>query len=196
MPDLTLALSGNQAPWIVFAAIVLTSFVLEDMATLLSALAVADGRIPLELAVGSLLTGLILGDLGVYVLGWLAARHPWAQRLVATDKAQKMQGWIDNRLISTVISTRFLPGARLPVYSACGFLGVSFSRYALSVLAATLIWSIFIFGIALAVGHVIMTNLGPWRWPIGVVLALTLFGTNHLIAKRHQRKTDAKDVSK
>ncbi|MDE3027061.1 MAG: VTT domain-containing protein [Paracoccaceae bacterium] len=189
---LGLFLDGTVNPWLSFIAIILASFVLEDAAAILSAMAVADGHISTALALGSLFVGIALGDLGLYAVGKLAATHPWARRFVATDRARGMQGWLDKRLISAVISVRFLPGARLPTYTACGFLGVSFLRFAFAVIVATLVWTTFLFTVALWAGSVIMTHFGAWRWPIGIALAVVVLGGGQILARRQARRSDAK----
>ena len=64
------------------AIIIGGTFILEDAATLLAAMQVATGFLSLPLALGALYAGIVLGDLGLYGLGWLSASHRWAQRLV------------------------------------------------------------------------------------------------------------------
>ncbi len=188
--DLTSTLSGTTDPLVAFALIIVISFILEDGAAILAALAVVDGHISTPVALGSLFVGIALGDLGLYGLGRFAAQHPWAQRWVGTKRAKRMQSWLDNRLIGAVISVRFVPGARLPTYTACGFLGMSFARFATAVVIATLIWTTFLFTFALGAGRVIMANFGPWRWPIGIALAVIVLGGSHLLARRQARKFD------
>lgn len=194
--DLTLFVEGTTNPLFVFFGIVLSSFVLEDAAAVMAALVVASGHVSMPLALGSLFAGITLGDLGLFWVGRFAARHPWAQRWVATDRARGMQDWLSNRLIGAVISVRFIPGARLPTYTACGFLGLSFLRFALAVIVATLIWTTFLFTFALGAGRVIMTYFGAWRWPIGIALALIILGISQYFARRQARRISGKDGPK
>ncbi len=189
MQEIALQLDGSANPWLAFIAIVLASFILEDGAAILSAMAVADGHISIPVALGSLFVGIALGDLGLYWLGHLAARHPWARRWVSTERARGMQDWLSNRLIGAVISVRFLPGARLPTYTACGFLGMPFRRFAFAVVVATLIWTSLLFTFALGAGSLIMTKFGPWRWPVGIAVAVVILGGTQLIARRQARKS-------
>ena len=191
--DLTLLVEGTQNPLIVFFGIVLSSFILEDTAAVLAALAVADGHAALPVALGSLFVGIALGDIGLFMVGRFAARHPWARRWVATDRARGMQDWLNTRLIAAVISVRFLPGARLPTYTACGFLGMSFIRFALAVIVATLIWTSLLFTFALGAGNVIMTHFGAWRWPIGIAVVAAFLGISQYIARRQARRFSGKD---
>ena len=66
--------------------IVLGTFVLEDAATVLAAMDVQVGRVALVVALASLYAGIVLGDLGLYGMGRLAAQAPWAARLVPCSR--------------------------------------------------------------------------------------------------------------
>lgn len=177
-------LNPSTSVWIVALAIVVGTFILEDATTMLCALAAADGHLYVPLAVGSLFVGIALGDMGLFGLGRLAARHRWARRVIAMDKVKAIQAWMGSQLISAVVSTRFLPGARLPTYSACGFLGLSFYRFALAVVFGTAVWTLLLFTITLGVGDVVMTYLDAWRWPVGIALAVLILGGGRYLARR------------
>lgn len=191
--DLTFFVEGTSNPLLVFLGIVLSSFVLEDAAAVLSALVVADGHASMPLALISLFVGISLGDLGLFWAGRFAARHPWARRWVKTDRAKGMQDWLNSRLIAAVISVRFLPGARLPTYTACGFLGMPFLRFALAVIVATLIWTTVLFTFALGAGKVIMTYFGAWRWPASIAFVVVLLAVSQYVARRQARRIGGKD---
>jgi membrane protein DedA with SNARE-associated domain len=160
------------------AAIILGTFILEDATTVIASLQVADRLLPAWLALLSLYIGIGLGDLGLFGLGRLAARHRWAQRYVALDHVGKIRGHLDDRLMAAVISTRFLPGARLPTYTACGFLGVSFGRFAVAVIIGTILWTTALFLALLWFGVAVLERLGPWRWAaaLALIAVMLIFG--------------------
>lgn len=187
---LSTLLDASTSLWIQFFVIVLATFVLEDATTLVCAMAAADGRLLAPLALGSLIVGIALGDFGLFALGRLASRHPWARRFVALDKVQTVQSWMRRQLVPAVISTRFLPGARLPTYTACGFLGLPFRRFALAVVVATLAWTTILFGMALSLGSLVMTYFGVWRWPAGLALAIVILLAGRLLARRYAAAPD------
>ena len=182
--NLQTLLGPATSPGVEFLAIVVGTFILEDATTILCAMATADGRLPVALALGGLYAGIALGDIGLFALGRLAGQHPWARRFVAMERVQAVRAWMDHRLITAVISTRFMPGARLPTYTACGFLGLSFSRFAFAVVCGTLAWTTLLFVAALLAGGLIMRYLGTWRWPAGLALALLVLVVGHLLARR------------
>jgi membrane protein DedA with SNARE-associated domain len=168
---------ASANPAIHSAAIVLGTFILEDATTVIASLQVADGLLPPWLALVSLYIGIGLGDLGLFGLGRLAAGHRWARRCVALDHAMRIKEGLNNRLMIAVISTRFMPGARLPTYTACGFLGVSFARFTLAVVIATILWTTALFFILLWLGVAVLERLGPWRWAVALgLIAIMLLG--------------------
>ncbi len=116
----------------------------------------------------------MLGDLGLYALGALSVRLPWVARVVPKRRMRQGRDWLDGRVFQVVFISRFIPGARLPTYTACGFLGADWGRFALAAVVATLIWTSLLFGISLKVGALLMEYLGAWRWAGGIGFALVV----------------------
>lgn len=172
-----LELAGH-GPLLQSLLIVAATFVLEDAATVLAAVAVQIGSLDLMVALGALYLGIVLGDVGLYGLGALAARVPWAQRWVPPERLRAGRAWLQTHVVRAVFISRFLPGARLPTYTACGFFGASLSRFAMTAVAATLIWTSLLFGVSLHVGHLLIQYLGAWRWVgmAGFALTIVLLG--------------------
>jgi membrane protein DedA with SNARE-associated domain len=168
-----LALAG-QDPMLQVVLIILGTFVLEDAATVLAAMHAQSGAIPIPLALCSLYAGIVLGDLGLYALGTLSARVRWAARLVPPHRMRQGRDWLDGRVFQVVFISRFIPGARLPTYTACGFLGADWRRFALAAVVATLIWTSLLFGVSLKIGALLMEYLGAWRWAGGIGFALVV----------------------
>lgn len=192
---LTLMLSAPTDAWLQFCVIVVGTFILEDATTVICAIAVADNKLSAPVTLSALYVGIALGDVGLYGLGRLAAQHPWARRFVMLDRVSAVKAWMDNRLVSAVISTRFVPGARLPTYTACGFLGVSFRRFAIAVVAGTLVWTSLLFTTAVSLGGIVMTQLGAWRWPAGIALAIVILLVGRWITVRRAGRSGKKEAS-
>jgi hypothetical protein len=85
--------------------------VLEDAATAGAALLAADGIVPVSVAIVALFVGITLGDLGLYGLGWLAARNARARRMLQHRAAQDMSNRKLLRL-QREKSRRWLPAYR------------------------------------------------------------------------------------
>jgi membrane protein DedA with SNARE-associated domain len=174
---------AGQHPAVQAGAIVIGTFILEDAATVLAAMEVETGKTSLALALASLYVGIVLGDFGLYGLGKLAALFPWARRWVPPQKVQRGKAWVETHVFKVVFVSRFLPGARLPTYTLCGFLGADFRRFALAAVVATLIWTSLLFGISLHIGKLLVENLGTWRWVGAAGFALTLVIMGRLAAR-------------
>ena len=158
--------------------IVLATFILEDAATVLAAMAAQSGQISVPLALASLYVGIVVGDLGLYGLGALSARVPLLRRLLPPPRVAPAQAWLAGRVFRVVLVSRFLPGVRLPTYTACGFLGADLRRFAAATALATSVWTSGLFAVSLNLGAVLMAHYGAWRWAgaAGLVLFLALAG--------------------
>jgi len=177
-----LHLAGKH-PLLQALTIILGTFILEDAATVLAAMQVESGDIAPLLALGALYVGIVLGDFGLYGLGRLAAilpwdRNRWMRRLVPPERIARGRAWLAGRVFKVVLISRFLPGMRLPCYTACGFLGADFRRFALAAVVATLAWTSLLFGVSLHVGRFLIDHFGAWRWAgaAGFALGVVLLG--------------------
>jgi membrane protein DedA with SNARE-associated domain len=153
-------------------AIILATFILEDAATVLAAMQAAAGALSIPLALGSLYVGIVLGDAGVYGLGWLATLIPWIRRLLPPQQTAVVRAWLHGRVFQVVLISRFLPGLRLPTYTTCGYLHASFRKFILASMSATIVWTSALFALSLKIGDVLMAHFGVWRWAGGIALIL------------------------
>jgi membrane protein DedA with SNARE-associated domain len=155
-------------------AIVLGTFILEDAATAATALVAEDGWVRPQLGLASLYAGIILGDFGLYGLGRLARRFEWVRSRLNIPQLLALADWLDRHLVRAVFASRFMPGMRLPTYTACGLLGMSFGRFAGSVVVATVIWTTLLFAASWSFGVYVLERLGSLRWLGGLALVLLL----------------------
>ena len=172
-----LAIAG-RSPVLQGAAIIIGTFILEDAATAAAAMSVQDGHVAMPVALVALYLGIVLGDIGLYGLGRLAASFSWARRLIPPQRQDQSKRWLERHVFKVVFISRFIPGARLPTYTACGFLGANFTQFTLAAIGATLIWTSALFAVSLKVGKLLIDHLGEWRW-VGIVVfivAIVLIG--------------------
>lgn len=171
-PDSFLAvirgLGDSQA--LVLLAILLGTFILEDAATVAAALLAAEGVVPHTGALMALYTGILIGDMGLYGLGALAARWERARLWVTEHRMLRGREFLEGSLFVTLFGARCMPGMRLPTYTASGFLGVPFPRFALyaAVLAAG--WATALYSIIAILGETVLAELGPWRWGVAALV--------------------------
>jgi membrane protein DedA with SNARE-associated domain len=164
------------------------TFILEDAATVVTAIQVQAGSIPLELGLGSLYIGIVLGDMGLYGLGRLAAIIPWMERFIPPRRRDIGRDWLNSRLAKVILISRFLPGLRLPTYTTCGFLGASFLIFTMTAIVATLVWTSLLFSISMKLGHYILAYLGAWHWAGVAVLCVVLLVASRLVARQLRGK--------
>ncbi len=168
-------------------AIIVGTFILEDAATVLAAMQVQSGGIVWSIAIVSLYLGIVLGDMGLYGLGALAggssAVRGLARRLVPEVRQAHGKRWLSTRVFRVVLVSRFIPGARLPTYTTCGFLRVDFRRFVLAAVVATLIWTSLLFLVSLKVGRLLTDHLGVWRWLGAVGFAIVVVVAGRVLAR-------------
>ena len=183
-----LNIAGHSPAW-QGCAIIVGTFILEDAATAGAAIAVQSGAVSMPVALASLYLGIVLGDIGLYGLGRLAAHVPWARRLIPRQRQDHGRVWLEKHVFKVVFISRFLPGVRLPTYTACGFLGANFGRFVTAAVGATLIWTSALFAVSLRVGKLLVDELGQWRWAgfAAFLVAIVLVGR---LAARAQETTD------
>ncbi len=159
-------------------AIIFATFILEDAATVLAGMQAAAGSLSIPLALGSLYVGIVLGDLGLYGLGRLAAHVPWVHRLLPPQRTETVRAWLHGRVFRVVLVSRFLPGVRLPSYTTCGYLGASLRQFTLATMIATLFWTSGLFALSMRAGDFLLAHFGAWRWAdaVGLVVFMVLAG--------------------
>ncbi len=171
-------------------AIILGTFILEDPTAVIVGLLAADGTIGVPLALTSLYVGIILGDLGLYCLGWFASTHPRLQLYHDRTITLPLRAWLESRFVLTIFWARFIPGSRLPTYAASGFFRSPLSTFMYTIIAATSIWTTFLFFISYWFGDITSEWMAYERWSIVAVFLLALFfiGRHNLLAYRTKRE--------
>lgn len=169
--------------------IMLGTFFLEDTTTVIVGLLAADHVIGVPTALASLYAGIVVGDIGLYTLGYLASTHPRLARYVDHDFIAPFRAWLETRYVLTVFSARFIPGSRLPTYTASGFFRSPLSTFIITAIAATSIWTTVLFSASYWFGNVTSAWMGPVRWGIALAFLLALFfiARHNLLAYRAKR---------
>lgn len=171
----------GMALLVVLALIVLATFVSEDLTCIATGLLVADGRLGFVPGTLACLTGLVLGDLGLFAAGRCfgraaAARAP-LKWFVSDARIERASAWFRERGLRVIFLSRFTPGLRLPTYFAAGVLRTGFVRFALYFLLACALWTPLLVGFSAWAGTLaldpaeIFERHGVW---ILLALAATL----------------------
>jgi membrane protein DedA with SNARE-associated domain len=182
------AWAGQHHPLLQAIAIIIGTFILEDAATVIAAMQADDGKLSTLLALAALYVGIILGDLGLYGLGWVSARVPIVARWLPPHRTDSIRAWLHGRVFNVVLISRFLPGMRLPTYTTCGFVGADLRQFTTAVILATLCWTSLLFGVSLQIGQVLIDHFGAWRWAGAAGFAVFVILAGRLTASGLQSK--------
>lgn len=165
------ALAGMADPWVIALALVLTTFLLEDVAIAAGVALATQGAISWGLSLAAVGGGIAGGDLGLYALGVGATRVPWLRRRYVGERSAWAREQVTRRLPSAVLLARVIPGLRLVTYTACGFLRVPFAMFSAWVLLAVALWTGALYGLSLAIGAALAEQIGL---PLPVAVALPI----------------------
>ncbi|WP_298911865.1 VTT domain-containing protein [uncultured Algimonas sp.] len=131
--------------WLLYLGIFLGPFVQEDAAVIAAAsLSAADAdHFPVIFAI--ILAGLFLSDIWKYWIGRAAHTSSRARAYAEREHVTTFRGKVRRNLFATLLTARFLPLARIPVYVACGYFKVRYARFCLFIFITALMYCIVIF---------------------------------------------------
>jgi membrane protein DedA with SNARE-associated domain len=148
------------------------TFVQEDVAVVAGGMLVVEYHFPIALAIMSLYAGVVISDFFIYGLGMAARRLPWAQRLLINDKVERIRDTLERHIIPSVAICRFLPGLLFPTFLACGWTGVSFSRFVVVTMVAAAVYTPLLLILVVTLGQTVLTHIGYAGWILMLCLAL------------------------
>lgn len=138
-------IAAGMSPWLQAAILMLGTLILEDTTAIAAGLLAHGGVISLPVAILATGAGIFIGDLGLYALGAAAARGArgtgWIRRRLPDERLAGLSRWFAGSGWKAVLFSRFVSGARLPVYLGAGFVGAGFARFALWTFLAVLVWT-------------------------------------------------------
>ncbi|MDH4468038.1 MAG: hypothetical protein QE271_08270 [Bacteriovoracaceae bacterium] len=120
--------SGN--PLLIFLIIIGASFILEDPTTLLVGSLIATNHLTYSMGFISLLVGIFLGDLFLYLLGFA----------IHQGLFKKAKNFMPPTTFTIGIA-RFIPGMRTITFTAAGFNKIFFPKFILIIACTSLIWT-------------------------------------------------------
>ncbi|MFM1822592.1 MAG: hypothetical protein RI967_858 [Planctomycetota bacterium] len=175
------AIGADMSPWLQAALLMLGTFVLEDTTAIAAGLLAHAGTVPLSVAIVGTGVGIFLGDLGLYLLGALAARGAhgtgWIRRRLPERQLDRVRGWFAGGTWKAILLSRILSGTRLPVYLGAGFVGAGFGRFALWTFVAVLVWTPLVVGGTAWIGGSVLAAaeraIGP-HWSVWIVALAAL----------------------
>ena len=172
----------------------LLTFVQEDVPTVGAALLASAGRLSWSAGFLGVFLGIWMGDALLYWfargLGRPLLQHAWARRFFDPGAVARSEQWFAEKGTWLLVSSRFVPGTRLPTYLAAGFLRLPFGRFLLVTGAAVAVWTTGIFLLAKTFGPDLLRWLQRWNssgWAV-LLLVVALVGALRLGTQLAQTK--------
>ena len=177
-----------MSPWMQMAAIIVSSWVLEDPTTVLAGLLVKQGQLDWLVAVLGVFVGIFSGDLLLYGVGRVGGRRvlqwPWVARRLPVHRTDALGAWFDRHGWTAVLACRFVPGTRLPLYVAAGALGRRPLRFAWWCGLSVAIWApimlVLVIVLGAAAASPVKAVVGD-SWLAWVVLAVLLLAVLRVV---------------
>lgn len=163
-----LNLEPSLNAWAKMLAIISGTFVSEDLTCISVGLLIRAHRLDVFTGLFACFIGIFLGDLGLYLMGRLVAlglfSAPRVRAILPEEKLDRLRARFDREGWRLIFLSRFLPGARFPVYVGAGLIGGHATRLAVFALLAGLIWTPLLVLLSAAVGPAL---LAPFQWLVG-----------------------------
>ncbi|MEM6899876.1 MAG: VTT domain-containing protein [Pseudomonadota bacterium] len=174
-------------PWGLYLIVALTPFVQEDAAVISAAAASAAGAGETPILFASLLTGLSVSDLWKYWLGRAAHYNEWGRKAASKPAVLAAKDKVVRRLGLSLVTARFVPGTRIPLYIACGFFRAPFPRVAFFVIGSAIIYALIAFGLFHALGEMAGERIEKYAPIAAIVIVIAVIGFLVIQAKFRTR---------
>ncbi len=173
------------------------TFVQEDLPTVSAALLATTGAITWPAGFLGCFLGIWLGDALLYLtargLGRPMLERPWARRFFNPAAIAESERWFAEKGTWLLVTSRFVPGTRLPTYLAAGFLRQSFTKFLLITGLVVGVWTVSIFTLAQFFGSDLLKlllhfNSGGWVLLVIVVAGVLAIRLATKVAQRDFRR--------
>ena len=165
---------------------------LEDTTIIAAAVLSAGGEISATMALLSLFSGILVGEVICYYIGHLAHHNKWLKQVMQRRGMSNAMRWLEKNLILAVLAARYVPGMRVAIYGAMGFYRISIKTILLTSLAVMFIWAGGLFFIIREFGMQYWEDLGPAHWLVVVVFAAALAGIYYTIQRQVKKAIEKK----
>ena len=171
MLDSLLTYSSHPA-WIILIIIVST-FMLEDLAIIGAALLAASGKVAPEVAFAATCLGMFIGDSALYLFGRAAHFSPWLAKRFQHDMIQRQVTPLQKAPWHQLALIRCMPGLRTFGYIACGLAKVPGWTFTIANVVSIWVWAAAIFSVAYVFGKQYADTMAEWLWwllPVALIV--------------------------
>ena len=171
-------LTGKELIWTLIL-IALATLISEDLACISAGLIAARGIIGLIPAIVASFLGILIGDILLYLagryIGQPALTRVPLKWVIKEEDASRAARWFTAKGPTIIITSRFLPGSRLPTYFSAGMLGTGFWRFTIYFSIAAALWTPLLVGLSSMVGNRMFIYYDSFKsYGIFVVVATVL----------------------
>ncbi|MBA4748147.1 MAG: VTT domain-containing protein [Sphingopyxis sp.] len=167
-------------PLLLAIALFAATLVAEDAATIAAGVLVGSTGSDPYLALGAVILGTAVGDLALYGAGRWGAETALGTRLRRRDDVARALTVFARRMPLLLIVARFVPGMRLPVFTASGLASAPLGLVAAVVLLSTPVWTTILFEIARNAGAQAAGQLAGLAIWWALAMAVLLIVPRHL----------------
>ena len=143
--------------FVLMIAIAAATLISEDLACIGAGLLAARGVLNLPLAVLASFAGIVIGDILLFLagkyLGRPALKYPPLKWLIKDDEVTRSSRWFNAKGPIIIITSRFIPGSRLPTYFSAGVLDTGFWKFTLYFCFAAALWTPILVGLSAVIGE-------------------------------------------
>lgn len=177
--------------WLPYWTLVFGPFVQEDAAVVAAAtFASMAGKGPVASYLAVLL-GLVLSDVWKYWAGRFARTHKWAKKFAEKPGVMAARESVVNRLGITLMTARFVPGTRIPLYLASGFFNAPFLRFFFYMTASAVAYVTLVFAAFMVLGAVAGEKAKAYLPLVGIVFVTVILGATLLRSRTRRRQAAA-----
>lgn len=143
-----------EPSWYLYLGIFVGPFIQEDAAVLAAATLSASDPQHFPVVFFVILFGLFISDIWKYWIGYSAHASSRARKWAEKDKVMAMREKVERHAVTTLLTARFLPLARVPAYIACGYFKMNYAKFCAIIFATALLYCIVIFAAIHLLGEV------------------------------------------
>jgi len=158
----------SSDPLVLAVTLAAATLLTEDGALIAGSLLVGSAVAPPLLVIPALAAGILIGDIGLYLLGWTARTNSFLRKRLPVHKSRGLRKWMKGKETPVLFFSRFTPGTRLLTYLSFGFLKLSLPHFILVMSIAAIIW---VTGMVLFVSEV-QQALSMLGGPLAAIAAL------------------------
>lgn len=159
-----------QHPFLLALLLFAATLIIEDGATIAAGVMVAQTGVDPVLPLVAVILGTAFGDLALYGLGRWGGSTTLGIRLRTRADVMRVQRWMAGRVLALVFVARFLPGSRLPVFTASGLIAAPFVPVSAIIILTTPFWTAGLFTLAWQAGEAGAKDFLATAVPVGALL--------------------------